>query len=95
MTILGIDDVVIGYGDPSFAASLTDDRYNIAIRHEPDVADELKNLLCRSDVVRTYPRKADQSPDCLTIIFFPLTERNISKAVIRCRLRTEAICRCM
>ena len=42
MTILGIDDVVIGYGDPSFAASLTDDRYNIAICHEPDVADELK-----------------------------------------------------
>ncbi len=94
MTILGIDDVVIGYGDPSFAASLTDDRYNIAICHEPDVADELKTYsvdLMLSDI----PTEGRSISDCLTIIFFPLTERNISKAVIRCRLRTEAICRCM
>ncbi len=41
LTVLGVDDMVIGYGDPRSADILTDDRYNVVLCHEPDVADEL------------------------------------------------------
>lgn len=43
LSILGIDDMLIGYGDPASASVLTEDHYNIIICHEPDVADQLKD----------------------------------------------------
>lgn len=42
LEIMGIDDMVIGYGDPSAAAELKDERYNIVLCHEPDIADRLR-----------------------------------------------------
>ena len=41
VTITGIDDMVIGYGDPTCAASLPEDMYNIVLSHEPDVITEV------------------------------------------------------
>lgn len=41
LTVFGIDDMVIGYGDPQAADRLAEDRYNVVLCHEPDVADEL------------------------------------------------------
>lgn len=41
LTVMGIDDMVIGYGDPTAAAVLEAERCNIVLCHEPDVADEL------------------------------------------------------
>ena len=42
VTITGIDDMVIGYGDPGCAAALTHDTYNIVLSHEPDIITEMK-----------------------------------------------------
>lgn len=41
--IIGIDDVLIGYGDPSIADSAAPDMYNLVLCHEPDVIDEVYN----------------------------------------------------
>lgn len=41
ITLTGIDDCLIGYGDPSAANGLSSDSYNIVICHEPDVADSI------------------------------------------------------
>lgn len=43
LTITGIDDMVIGYGDVSCAKSLSEDTYNIVLSHVPDVVTELTN----------------------------------------------------
>jgi len=37
VTITGIDDMVIGYGDPSCVSNLPEGAYNIVLSHEPDV----------------------------------------------------------
>lgn len=41
ISILGIDDMVIGYGNPASAAGLAENSYNIALCHEPDIADQI------------------------------------------------------
>ncbi|MDO4552028.1 MAG: metallophosphoesterase [Bacillota bacterium] len=41
LSITGIDDVLIGYGDPAAAAGLDPALFNIVLVHEPDVADQL------------------------------------------------------
>ena len=41
LTITGIDDMVIGYGDVSCAKTLSEDTYNIVLSHVPDVVTEL------------------------------------------------------
>ncbi len=43
LEIMGIDDMVIGYGDPKTAAKLQEDRFNIVLCHEPDIADQLSS----------------------------------------------------
>lgn len=47
--ILGIDDMLIGFGDPSIARNLPDDMCNIVICHEPDVFDEMQD--CSIDLM--------------------------------------------
>lgn len=39
IAIIGIDDVVIGYGDPTIASWGRPDFFNIVLAHEPDLAD--------------------------------------------------------
>lgn len=39
--IIGIDDVLIGHGDPSIASYTRPDFFNLALCHEPDLADEI------------------------------------------------------
>ncbi|MBR5228228.1 MAG: metallophosphoesterase [Firmicutes bacterium] len=39
--ILGIDDIIIGYGNPDYAAQLRGDMFNIVLCHEPDLVDEM------------------------------------------------------
>lgn len=39
--IIGIDDVIIGYGDPAVASWGRPDYFNIVLAHEPDLADEI------------------------------------------------------
>ncbi|HWQ79777.1 MAG TPA: metallophosphoesterase [Anaerovoracaceae bacterium] len=39
--VIGIDDVIIGYGDPAIASWGRPDYFNIVIAHEPDLADEV------------------------------------------------------
>ena len=41
VTITGIDDMVIGYGDAACAKGLPEDSYNIVLSHVPDVITEL------------------------------------------------------
>lgn len=41
IAILGIDDVIIGYGDPSVASWGRPDYFNIVLSHAPDVIDEI------------------------------------------------------
>ena len=43
LEVMGIDDMVIGYGDPDAAAVLKEERYNVVLCHEPDIADRLKS----------------------------------------------------
>lgn len=43
LTITGIDDMVIGYGDPSCAEALPEDSYNIVLSHVPDICTELSD----------------------------------------------------
>lgn len=60
--ILGVDDVIIGYGDPSCASSLRSDLYNIVLCHEPDVIDQM--LLYDIDLMlsgHTHGRQIDIS----------------------------------
>ena len=45
LTITGIDDMVIGYGDVSCANNLPEDSYNIVLSHVPDVITELTGEL--------------------------------------------------
>lgn len=39
--LIGIDDVIIGYGDPSVASWGRPDYFNIVLAHEPDLIDEI------------------------------------------------------
>ena len=39
--IIGIDDVVIGYGDPTVCKESKEEQYNIVLTHAPDVADKV------------------------------------------------------
>ena len=41
IAIIGIDDVVIGYGDPSIASWGRPDSFNIVLSHAPDVIDQI------------------------------------------------------
>jgi len=41
LSLVSIDDCLIGYGDPSIAAHTDQTRYNLILCHEPDVADTL------------------------------------------------------
>ena len=41
IALIGIDDVVIGYGEPSVASWGRPDYFNIVLAHEPDVIDEV------------------------------------------------------
>lgn len=41
ITITGIDDMVIGYGEPAAAGTIDAAHYNIVLCHEPDVIDEM------------------------------------------------------
>ena len=41
--IIGIDDVLIGYGKPEIVNSAEPDMYNLVLCHEPDVIDEIYN----------------------------------------------------
>ena len=41
VTIVGIDDVVIGYGDPSAASRCRVDSFNIVLAHEPDIVTDM------------------------------------------------------
>lgn len=41
IAMIGIDDMVIGYGEPSVASWGRPDYFNIVIAHEPDVIDEI------------------------------------------------------
>lgn len=39
--IIGVDDVLIGYGDPEIVNEAAPDMYNLVLCHEPDVIDEV------------------------------------------------------
>ncbi len=41
IAMIGIDDVIIGYGEPSVASWGRPDYFNIVLAHEPDVIDEV------------------------------------------------------
>lgn len=41
IAVIGIDDVVIGYGDPSIASWGRPDYFNIVLSHAPDVIDQV------------------------------------------------------
>lgn len=41
LRLIGIDDVLIGYGDPSIANKAAADMYNLVICHEPDVVESI------------------------------------------------------
>ncbi|MDD4564993.1 MAG: metallophosphoesterase [Eubacteriales bacterium] len=41
IAIIGIDDVIIGYGDPAIASMGRPDYFNIVLSHAPDVMDEV------------------------------------------------------
>lgn len=41
--IIGIDDVLIGYGEPHIVNKAAGDKYNLVLCHEPDVIDEVFN----------------------------------------------------
>ena len=41
IAVIGIDDMIIGYGDPSVASWGRPDYFNIIIAHEPDLADQI------------------------------------------------------
>lgn len=43
IAIIGIDDVIIGYGDPSIASWGRPDYFNIVLSHAPDVIDEVQD----------------------------------------------------
>ena len=49
IAIIGIDDVLIGYGDPIIASWGRPDYYNIILAHEPDLVDEV--LVYNSDLM--------------------------------------------
>ncbi|WP_165445430.1 metallophosphoesterase [Bacilliculturomica massiliensis] len=41
VTIVGIDDVIIGYGDPTAASQCRPESFNIVLAHEPDLVTEM------------------------------------------------------
>lgn len=41
LRLIGIDDLLIGYGDPDIAFQASSDMYNLVLCHEPDVVDHL------------------------------------------------------
>lgn len=42
-SIIGIDDVLIGYGEPGIANAASSARYNLALCHEPDIMEEVSH----------------------------------------------------
>lgn len=44
VTITGIDDMIIGYGDVSCASILPDDTFNIVLAHEPDIITDMTDF---------------------------------------------------
>lgn len=63
LCILGIDDMLIGYGDPSAAWSLDSDCCNIVVCHEPDVFDMISD--CSIDLMfagHTHGRQINIKP---------------------------------
>ena len=43
LAMIGIDDVLIGYGDPAIASWGRPDYFNIVLSHAPDVIDEVQD----------------------------------------------------
>lgn len=43
VSIIGIDDVIIGYGDPEITSRCDSDNFNIILSHAPDVIDHVIN----------------------------------------------------
>jgi len=41
LRIIGIDDVIIGYGDPSVAYKADGNMYNLILCHEPDIIESI------------------------------------------------------
>lgn len=41
--LIGIDDILIGYGDPYIVNNVNTDIYNLVICHEPDIIDSISN----------------------------------------------------
>lgn len=41
LTVVGIDDVVIGYGDPTAASQCRTDSFNILLSHAPDIISDM------------------------------------------------------
>lgn len=43
LRLIGIDDLLIGYGDPSVVNQAAPDMYNLVFCHEPDIVDKILN----------------------------------------------------
>lgn len=43
LRLIGIDDLLIGYGDPSIVNRASPDMYNLVLCHEPDIVDKILN----------------------------------------------------
>lgn len=43
LRLIGIDDLLIGYGDPSIVNQAASDMYNLVLCHEPDIVDKILN----------------------------------------------------
>lgn len=41
LAMIGIDDLLIGYGDPTIVAQARAEEFNLILAHEPDVADQI------------------------------------------------------
>lgn len=41
LRLIGIDDLLIGYGDPSVVNKAASDMYNLVLCHEPDIVDKI------------------------------------------------------
>lgn len=43
LRLIGIDDLLIGYGDPSVVNQASSDMYNLVLCHEPDIVDKISD----------------------------------------------------